>query len=415
MRTLSFSLSIGRRGLLPLLLLLALRGAAQLPPVVTSWLINTNGATGYSGIAANVQQVRYSTGSVYVSCTGIPAYTIGPWAMNPNIPANQNYTFKIIRTPTPSTGAGTATQLGAIGLWRNGVTMFNAKDARSYQNRDVWHQNAIVVEGPGFDACEGHPAPGGAYHHHLNPTCLYNDHDSTAHAPILGYANDGYPVYGTYGYRNASGMGGIKSMRSSYRLRNITQRTTLPGGTAASSAGPVVSTQYPLGYYVEDFEYVAGSGDLDAHNGRFCVTPEYPAGTYAYFVTLNSLYEGAYPYVLGPNYYGVVSPGMAGHAIVNEPVTTYVLANRLAEAGFGLSCAPNPVSTSLTVQLTGPASAQPFQARLLNTLGQAVGTAATLHPGSPLALDLSGLANGIYFLWLEGNGLATAQKLVVAH
>ena len=49
--------------------------------------------------------------------------------------------------------------------------------------------------------------------------------------------------------------------------------------------GPNVSTTYPLGYFREDYEFVAHAEPfyLDEHNGRFCVTPEYPNGTYAYF------------------------------------------------------------------------------------------------------------------------------------
>jgi hypothetical protein len=43
---------------------------------------------------------------------------------------------------------------------------------------------------------------------------------------------------------------------------------------------------------------------LDEYNGRWCVTPEYPSGTYAYFVTYSSSWTLAYPYVIGPSYYG---------------------------------------------------------------------------------------------------------------
>ena len=62
-------------------------------PEVTSWIINTTGQTGYAGIAANVQIVQYSTDSVYVSCTCIPGYSIGPWTGNPNIPINNTIKY----------------------------------------------------------------------------------------------------------------------------------------------------------------------------------------------------------------------------------------------------------------------------------------------------------------------------------
>lgn len=398
------------------LLLLPGLAPAQVTPHVSAWLLNTTGATGFNGISSNVQRVQYSAANVYVTCTGIPSYTIGPWPGNPNTASNQNYVFKITRSPQPNTGTATATGLGATGVWTNGVTIFNAKDAMSYNNQGVWNQNAIVVEGPSFDACLGHPAQGGQYHHHLNPKCLYNDRDSSRHAPIIGFALDGYPIYGGYSYRNANGTGGIKSMRSSYRLRNITTRTTLPNGSPAASAGPAVSAAKPLGYYVEDFEYVAGRGDLDEHNGRFCVTPEYPNGTYAYFVTFNSFYEGTYPYTPGPTYYGVLPAGaagpMAGHATVNEPVTTYVVTATFVAAGLRINTYPNPASATLRVSLEGGLT-NVLCATLCNSLGQAVLPTATLHPSVPYDFDVSALAPGLYQLRVEGDGATTTQKVVL--
>ncbi len=50
-----------------------------------------------------------------------------------------------------------------------------------------------------------------------------------------------------------------------------------------------------------------GTGDLDQYNGRWCVTPEYPSGTYAYFVATDSSGSPAYPFVVGPYYYGTVA------------------------------------------------------------------------------------------------------------
>jgi len=69
------------------------------PPELTSWIINTTGLTGYNGIHADVDSVQYSDNNVYVRCSGIPAYSIGPWGANPNRPSNQNYLFRIPRRP----------------------------------------------------------------------------------------------------------------------------------------------------------------------------------------------------------------------------------------------------------------------------------------------------------------------------
>jgi hypothetical protein len=332
---------------------------------------NTTNATGYGGAQADVQQVRYSDNYVYVSSTGIPSYSIGPWAGNPNTASNQSYVFKIPRHPAENTGTKTSTPLGSIGVWKNGVVMFNALDAMSYQNQNIWHQNAVVVEAPSFDSCLGHPQQTGAYHHHQNPRCLYTA-TSAQHSPLLGYAFDGFPIYGPYGYANANGTGGVKRISSSYRLRNITQRHTLADGTnlSASQYGPNVSTQYPLGYYAEDYEYTAGSGDLDQYNGRFAVTPEYPNGTYAYFVTVNADGSSAYPYIIGPQYYGVVATENItshGRVTVSEAVTTYSpqasatptpASARLELAASGYSVSENETTGVITLQVnrTGDSS-----------------------------------------------------------
>ena len=75
--------------ILALAMLTASIGYSQISPDLYSWKINLNGATGYNGIPADVQQIRYSANFTYVSSSGIPSYTIGPWAMNPNLASNR--------------------------------------------------------------------------------------------------------------------------------------------------------------------------------------------------------------------------------------------------------------------------------------------------------------------------------------
>ena len=281
------------------------------PPELQAWLRNTDGTTGYAGILADVQTVQYTDDHVWVSATGIPSYPIGPWPMNPNDATDQDYRVRIPRIPAEQTGAKTSTPLGRIGAFTNGVAIYNPLDAFSFQNRGVWNQNAVVNEAPSFDSCLGHAPPNGEYHHHQNPVCLYTA-SSPQHSPLVGFAFDGYPIYGAYGDANTDGTGGIKRIESSYRDRDIAHRQTLPDGTALAPAdwGPPVGSntppEQPLGTYVEDFEYVSGLGDLDEFNGRFAVTPEYPAGTYAYYATTNSDGSSAYPYILGSEYRGIV-------------------------------------------------------------------------------------------------------------
>jgi len=397
---------------------LAINAHAQLTPDVTSWIINPGGQTGYGGLVSNVEQVQYSADNVYISASCIPGYDIGPtWGSDPNKPANQNFVYKLTRHPVANTGTAIGTPLGHIGVWKNGVSMFNAKDAHSYNNAGVWNQNAIMVEGSTFDNCLGHPAPNGEYHTHLNPRCLYDDTDSLHHSPLIGFGFDGFPVYGAYGFSNTDGTGKITRMKSSYRMRSITDRTTLPGGGMASSAGPAISTQYPLGYYIEDFEYIKGLGDLDEHNGRFCVTPEYPKGIYAYFVTIDENQTATYPYTLGLTYYGTVPDGntgpTSGHNTVSEAVTTYSTSGVAEEAAkMTYEVYPNPASQYVTI-IIDPSDHNNAAMNIMDMNGKVIFHVEDLQPAVPFVVDLRNFASGSYLLTLTDGKGSVVRNLVV--
>ena len=83
-----------------------------------------------------------------------------------------------------------------------------------------------------------------------------------------------FTIYGAYGYQNLDGTGtAVVMMQSSYQLRNIEVREVLPNGQPLDNAfhGPPVNSMYPLGSFLEDYEYIENSGTLDEHNGRYCV------------------------------------------------------------------------------------------------------------------------------------------------
>jgi len=124
------------------------------------------------------------------------------------------------------------------------------------------------------------------------------------HSPIIGWAYDGHPIYGPYGYITKSG-GTFAPMKSGYQLNS------------SRISGPPTSI-YPLGFFVEDYTYknVSDETVLDENNGRFCVTPEFPEGTYAYFTTINTsstdtvlpflgYRRPVFPYLIGDNFKGI--------------------------------------------------------------------------------------------------------------
>jgi hypothetical protein len=430
------------------LLCFAVWSNAQVSPAISSWLRNTNGTTGRHYVQGNstpindadlvnVQSVQYSNNWVYVTATGVPAYITGPFLDgNPSFTTNQNAIFKMPLNPTQNTGTATATQGGNIGIFINGVAMFDYRDGVAWNattnslcggpgnppcpggpaTTQAWNRDAIVAERAGFDCSKGHPAQGN-YHHHQNPSafkldltvistiCDIYDADglyvinANEHSPLIGYSYDGFPVYGAYAFKNADGTGGITRMKSGYQLRNITTRTTSPTGATVTS-GPAVSTTYPLGYFREDYEFISHPGEadyLDEHNGRFCITPEYPNGIYCYYATVDADWNSAYPYLVGPTYYG--NKTAVKVTSITETVTTYNPSTSIDEQITleKISVYPNPTNDVLMVQVNS-LLAKDLEISLIDISGKLIDK-KTIFQGSTIAyFDVSTLYKGIYFL-----------------
>jgi len=445
------------------LFLLAFGATAQLNPAITNWLINTDGTTGrhyvqgnstpiVDAVLANVQQVQYSTNWVYVSTTGVPSYITGPFLDgNPSLTTNQNAIFKISLNPTVNAGAGTATTGGNIGIFINGTAMFDYRDGVAWNTNtnslcgglpgmspcpggpgatQSWNRDAVVAEKGGFDCSKGHPANGN-YHHHQNPSAfdldlnvisnvctLYDAEglysiDSMVHSPLIGFAYDGYPVYGAYGYKNADGTGGITRIKSGYQYRNISTRTVWADGTDVPD-GPAVSVAYPLGYFREDYEFVShpGAADyLDVHNGRFCVTPEYPNGMYCYFATVDADWNSAYPYLIGPTYYGVVTGAKVNS--VTESTTVYNPANNVAENQISaLKVFPNPANDLIIVQAIGLVQ-NDLVLTLTDIQGKLIATQEILAGSTMAFFDVSTLYAGTYFIsYTDANGKQSKAVII---
>jgi hypothetical protein len=439
---------------------------AQTNPIITTFLQNTTGLKGrhyvqgnstpiQDNVLANVQSVQYSTNWVYVKATGIPAYITGPFFDgNPSLATAQTGFFKMPLNPMQNTGTPSPTTGGNIGIFINGVALFDYRDGVAWNptanalcggpgnppcpggmmTQQAWNRDAIPAERGGFDCAKAHPAMGN-YHHHQNPSAFNLDKvvisnvcdlypadglyviDSTIHAPLIGFAYDGFPIYGAYSYKNADGTGGIVRIKSSYKKRNITERTVSPTGTDVAD-GPVVSTTYPLGYFREDYEYLPTSAAtpdyLDEHNGRFCITPEYPNGIYAYFCTVDANWNSAYPYAVGPTFYGVKNASKVQN--INETVTTYTsttATNEGASKNIKIAVFPNPTSDFIAVQTSGLLH-EKAEVRLLDLNGKLIQT-TEIQAGSTICyFDTKTLYAGVYLVSILMNGeIVSAKKVVV--
>ena len=212
-----------------------------------------------------------------------------------------------------------ATPLGQIGVSGNGVAIFNPS-AGAGLNPPSGFSWVAAGESPfvnsGEDSCGGHPEQNGIYHYH-DPHFLdcwkagssmasYNDYYGATqfngdnirhpdgHSKIIGIAFDGFPIYGPYGYDTPfDNLSGTRTMRTGYAVRDTEIAGRPDYGNTADNP--------PAGTLMEDYEYVEGTGDLDLHNGRFAITPEYQDGTYAYFLTVDETNTDItkFPFIIG--------------------------------------------------------------------------------------------------------------------
>lgn len=432
---------------------------SQTTPAITAWLLNTTKMGKYyvkgnstaigNNILANCQDVQYSNDWVYVFTKGIPMYPTGPFLDgNPSQAQNQNGIFRIPLKPTQNTGTPTATTGGNIGIFINGVALFDYRDGVSWRNAtnslcggpiqppcmgdNVWNRDAVVAEKSGFDCAKGHPAMGN-YHHHQNPSafkldknvistvCNLYDADGlyviepTKHSPLIGFAYDGFPIYGSYGYKNSDGTGGIVRIKSSYALRAISARNTYSNGSSVTP-GPPVSSTYPLGYFREDYEFISHSGEddyLDEHNGRFCKTPEYPNGTYAYFATVDENHNSAYPYIVGPTFYGnKVVTKVNG---INEPTKKYVppatsVNNEIKNIKISIN--PNPSSDLIAMQIDGILKTD-IDVQLVDIKGKLVNKTKILSGSTIAFFNTEALYQGSYFVKFVGENFNITKKVII--
>ena len=226
----------------------------------------------------NECKIEVRDGYRYINSNGIPDHPTGqfPNRGNPNTISAQNYHLRVPLAPTPGGG-----QLRGytFGVAINGV-VFDPGTAELWNGDMRWHYEALTgimaSRGSlGVDANFAHVQPNGAYHYHGLPTGLLERLNYRSRMALVGYAADGYPIYGPYGYANANDpTSGLKKLKSSYRLKS--------GMRPDNGDGPGGAYD---GSFAQDYEFVSGLGDLDQYNGRTGVTPEYPHGTFYYVLT----------------------------------------------------------------------------------------------------------------------------------
>ena len=346
-----------------------LRDSAKVDNYFSSWLAQHGEQGSHTDSQGNVtstgdalvQTIKYNNDYMYILHSGIADHATGPFPGSSGagyIPADKSYIKAIARNPLKNVDTRTSTPVGVVGVMVNGVPLFNVKDEYSWDTSattmsktlgdGVWFKNSWKVDATTKDAHYGFCTSDFRYNYKTSSPTLraeLNDTYTTGtpnHSPIIGWALDGYPIYGPFGYGTATNASsGITKMVPGWREKVLAEYD--PGGDSArtcsvritagsyssehsSTWGPDVDSTYPIGTFIQDYIYdsTVSNRHLDQYNGRTCVTPEFPNGTYAYFATIETTgnaYDGEpmFPYVLADEYYGYVPSGNIGQDAVTVP------------------------------------------------------------------------------------------------
>ena len=249
----------------------------------------------------HICQLSFEIGEseIVIQSNGIPNHDLesGPGCCT----SEQNLEWTIPLNPVNQTGCEPsistdgctmAPERDSVAFSVNGVPIFGPEDAPG--GDAVAGQEGAYEEDRQhiwLGICHGHSGPGGAYHYHADANCAHWHPDEennqtwrdysidssrtlSRHSDIVGFAFDGYPIYGFVGWDEE---GNISEMKSSYRLKD--------GETGYNG--------------IIDYEYVQGLGDLDSCNGHFGATPDHPDGIYHYHSTWENGEGGiGFPYFI---------------------------------------------------------------------------------------------------------------------
>ena len=182
------------------------------------------------------------------------------------------------------------------------ASLYNADQASGFceTTGEYHYQTSAFMEAWAGDGWQGVAGSNGYYKNSNFGGNAFQHADG--HSKIVGIAYDGYPIYGPFGYTTYNdNTSAIKRVTSSFALKaNDNHRPTnwkFTDEVTFNDSTP--NATLVNGSFIEDYQYNPGSGDLDQSNGRYCVTPDYPNGTYAYFMPQDAGNNPQFPYIVG--------------------------------------------------------------------------------------------------------------------
>lgn len=224
--------------------------------------------------------------------------------------------------------------------------------------------------------------------HSLNDNTQIGNESYVYSQDVLYFINDVNVDYAAYvsGYTNAV----TRKIRYDVKVNAPTVLYSF-SYSGTNSGYRSVQNGYVLGDFIQDYIYDQSQGLLDGFNGIFTSTPEYPNGTYAYFMSEDSGGNPAYPYAIGPKFYG--APIFVGDAVPD-------LVSQFPSGASGEVFLENGAVSFIKMSKSGDGYFGPTQAKILG--GE--GTGATV---TPVVQTVTGLT-----LQSDGRGFQLPPSLI---
>ena len=112
------------------------------------------------------------------------------------VPA-KDYTSPILLSPSPINSGSFTTRDAALGVAVNGVPIYDYSSGGELNISNWSYDSKGDTHALGqLDNCGGHSGRGDDYHYHKKPTCMIDQMANKDANPIIGWAFDGYPIYG---------------------------------------------------------------------------------------------------------------------------------------------------------------------------------------------------------------------------
>ncbi len=210
---------------------------------------------------------------------------------NEQVPVPADYAAPILLDPVP--GTVPLTRDSALGVAVNGVPIFDYTAGGEMSQADLAHHQAHhdTFRTGQLDACGGHAGRGDDYHYHAEPVCMIAQMENAGPDAIIGWAFDGYPIYGrlnpegtaipdgaldicngqpdeTFGYRYHTSegapyivqclMGEVAAFDTLPRVRALTAADgggVSPGRPPCGGVAGLVFTESPDGQRSMDYSY----------------------------------------------------------------------------------------------------------------------------------------------------------------